>query len=206
MSWFSANLDFNDSASMVSESYLSDHHVHRPQKRLHLGLSEFQNKLIEFTNSITKLGTIRKLVNITNGFWLTPLECAEEAVNEAGSAEFPFCVQYRTLACADDNDIELVTDQSLLPLQWQPAAHILTILNDCVVRAQVIHFHSQKQTIFVVEGYKNGVSKGGEVHNDVRNGLLQSEVVTFLSTCKIFEDSSQEMFLSRINKPTCFFH
>ena len=117
--------DFNDTASMVSESYLSDYHVHR-QRRLHRGLSEFQKKLTEFTDSITKLGTIRKLVNITNGFWLTSLECAEGAVNEAGSAEFPFCVQYRALACADDNDIELVTDQSLLPLQWQPAAaHIV---------------------------------------------------------------------------------
>ena len=75
--------------------------------------------------SITKLNAIHKLVNITNRFWLTPLECAEEAVNEVGSAEFPFCVQYRALACADDNDIELVNNQSLLPLCWQPALYIV---------------------------------------------------------------------------------
>lgn len=109
----------NDSASMVLASYLSDYHVHR-QRKLNRGLSEFQKKLMEFTDSITKLGTIRKLVNITNRFGLILLECAEGAVNEAGSAEFPFGMHYRALACADNNNIELVIDQYLLLLCWQP--------------------------------------------------------------------------------------
>lgn len=103
---------------MVTASYLSDYHVHK-QKISDRNLSDFQIKLREFTDDITKLGTIRKLVHITNGLWVTPLECAQAAVNEAGSG-FPFVVRYRELASAEDNDIELVTDQNLLPLQWQP--------------------------------------------------------------------------------------
>jgi hypothetical protein len=92
--------------------------VHRQKKPT--TLPDFQIKLNEFADDITKLGTIRKLVHITNGLWLTPLECAQGAVNEAGSAEFPFGVRYRALGSANDNDVELVTDQHLLKLQWQP--------------------------------------------------------------------------------------
>jgi hypothetical protein len=67
-----------------------------------------------------RLGTIRKLVNIVNGIWLTPLECAKEAINEAGTAEFPFGVRYRALGSANDNNIKLVTNQYLPKLLWQP--------------------------------------------------------------------------------------
>jgi hypothetical protein len=103
---------------MVSASYLSDYHVHT-QKKSDRTLSHFQIQLSEFADSITRLGTIRKLVQITNGLWLTPVECAQEAVNEAGSIKFPFGVKYSSLASADNNDVELVTDQYLLDLQWQ---------------------------------------------------------------------------------------
>jgi hypothetical protein len=105
---------------MVSASYLSDYHVHT-QKKSDRTRSHFQIQLSNFADSITRLGTIRKLVQITNGLWLTPEECAQDAVNEAGSTKFPFCVQYSSLASANDNDVELVTDQYLLNLQWQPA-------------------------------------------------------------------------------------
>jgi hypothetical protein len=113
----------DDSDSMVAESYLSEYHVHRQQKAgldRNLKPSDFQIKFTAFTDDITKLGTIRKLVHITNGLWATPLECAQEAVNEAGSTEFPFGVRYRGLASANNNDIELVADQHLLALLWQP--------------------------------------------------------------------------------------
>lgn len=107
----------DDSASMVTASYLSEYHVHT-QKKIET-LSDFRKKLSQFTDDITRLGTIRKLVHIANGIWLKPIECAMEAINEAGTTEFPFGVRYRTLASANDNDIELVTDQYLPRLLWQ---------------------------------------------------------------------------------------
>jgi hypothetical protein len=57
---------------------------------------------------------------------MMPSDCARYAINEAGSAEFPFCVEYRVLAAADDNDIEVVADQFLPTLLWQqePDVHI----------------------------------------------------------------------------------
>ena len=115
----------DNSASIVSASYLSDYHVHT-QKKSDRTLSHFQIQLSDFTDSITRLGTIRKLVQITNGLWQTPMECAQEAVNEAGSTKFPFVVKYTSLASANNNDVELVTDQYLLDLKWQPEhqAHI----------------------------------------------------------------------------------
>jgi hypothetical protein len=114
-------VDDSESASMVTASYLSEYHVHQKKKPDSETLSDFQKRLTEFSDNIARLGTIRKLVNITNGNWLTALECAEEAINEAGnSAEFGF--HYRALASANDNDIELVIDQYLPKLLWQPLA------------------------------------------------------------------------------------
>jgi hypothetical protein len=92
--------------------------VHK-QRKPDRAISEFQIKLAELANEITKIGTIKKLTHITNGLWLTPLECAKEAVNGAGSSEFPYSVKYRALASANNNDIELVTEQNLPKLQWQ---------------------------------------------------------------------------------------
>jgi hypothetical protein len=92
--------------------------VHRQKKPENL--SDFQIRLTAFADNITKLRTIKKLVDITNGQWRTPLDCSQAAVNEAGSAEFPFGAQYRELAASEDNDIELVTDQYLPQLLWQP--------------------------------------------------------------------------------------
>jgi hypothetical protein len=108
-----------DSDSIVAESYISDYHVHQ-QKRLDGNVSGFELKVAELADQITKLGTVRKLVQISNGLWVTPLDCAQGAVNEAGSMEFPFNVRYRELATANQNDIEFVADQHIPRLEWQP--------------------------------------------------------------------------------------
>jgi hypothetical protein len=112
-----------DSASIVAESYLSNYHVHK-QTKPHGSLSAFQLRLTEFTDGITRLGTIRKLIQIiTNGIWLPPLQCAQEAVNEAGETDIPFVLEYRELVASDDNDVENVPDQNVLRLRWLPEAN-----------------------------------------------------------------------------------
>jgi hypothetical protein len=105
-----------DSASLVAPSYLSDFHVHHQVKPSRT-LSGFQIKLAELVDEITRFGTIAKLSHITNGLWMPPLDCAQQAVNGAGSNELLY-VKYRTLASADDNDVEVVLDQHLPRLQW----------------------------------------------------------------------------------------
>lgn len=109
----------DDSTSLVAASYLSEFHIHR-QRKTDKTLSEFQIKLAELADEITKIGTISKLTNIANGLWRTPVECAQEAVNVAGCTDFPYFVKYRALASAEDNNIELVANQYLPRLQWQP--------------------------------------------------------------------------------------
>ena len=70
---------------------------------------------------ITKLGTIKKLVQITNGVWILPQECAQRAVNEAGSAANErFNVRYREFATDNENDIELTPHLYYTNLQWHP--------------------------------------------------------------------------------------
>ena len=108
----------SDFHTYTCTSYLSDYHIHR-QKKLDNNLSGFQIKLTEFADNIMKLEMIMKLVHLTNRSWLMPLQCAQAAINKAGSTKFPFCVQYQTLALGNKNDIELVNDQHLLRLQWQ---------------------------------------------------------------------------------------
>ena len=123
MASWTGNSD-NDSESLVAPSYLTDYHIHRPKKVD--SLSGFQIKLMELAEGITESGTLTKLVDIANGSWLTPLQCAQAAVNEASGNEFPFRIVYRTLASANDNDIKLVNDHHLPHLQWQeePQAQI----------------------------------------------------------------------------------
>lgn len=58
------------------------------KKRPNRTLSEFQIRLAKFTDEIAKIGTIVKLRRLTNGEWLNPLDCAQEAVNAAGNNEF----------------------------------------------------------------------------------------------------------------------
>lgn len=101
----------------MAASYLSDYHIHR-QTRVDANLSNFRLLLAGFSDEIANLGIITKLAHIMNGSWQTPLECAETALNEAGSI-IHFQVQYQTMASANDNDIEFVNDQHLLPLRWQ---------------------------------------------------------------------------------------
>jgi hypothetical protein len=110
----------NDSESIVAESYLTDYHVHK--HGTHKNLSPFRKDLAEFTSSIANLGTIRKLVQLTNGFWWAPLQCAQTAMHEAGSQDFPYGVDYKNLLVSEGNDIEYVADQQILPLQWQAQA------------------------------------------------------------------------------------
>ena len=107
----------------MAASYLSDYHIHRPKKVDHdTNLSSFRLKLAGFAEEIANLGMTAKLAQIINGSWQTPPECAETAVDEAGSS-LNFQIQYQMLATANDNDIELVNDQHLLPLRWHPELH-----------------------------------------------------------------------------------
>jgi hypothetical protein len=144
----------DDSASLVAESYLSEYHIHR-QKTVDRTLtdSDFQVRLTKFAEEITKLGTIKKLVQIVNGIWILPLECAMRAVNDAGSAESEsrFNVRYREFATDNDNHIELTPHQYFSTLQWhpEPQAHIpgSTFLNRIctevfsLVKKIIIDFH-----------------------------------------------------------------
>jgi hypothetical protein len=60
------------------------------------------------------------MIQITNGLWLTPLQCAQMAVDEAGS-DLRLSVKYKELVASNDNEIEYVasSDQHILRLQWQ---------------------------------------------------------------------------------------
>lgn len=106
-------------------------------------------RLGEFTNSITNIGTIRKLVDISNGEWLLPETCAAEAVNQAS---FSHSVHYRQLATADDNDIEEIPDPCLLPLGWHPEVQniqgSLFLWEICKQVLELVFHHSYKFLIF----------------------------------------------------------
>lgn len=137
----------NDSDSVVAASYISDYHVHRQQKQ-DRSISGFQMELNKFSDDITKLGTIKKLVHISNGLWLTPPVCAQQAVEEAGTIDLPFNVHYGKLASSNDNDIELVTYQNLPGLHWQldprarfPGSHFLYKISTNVLNLVFIYFY-----------------------------------------------------------------
>ena len=104
---------------MVAASFISDYHVHR-QMKPDRDVSGFRIEVIKFADDIINLGTTGKLIHINNGHWTTPLDSAKKAMDEAGSSEFPFVAKYRQLASANNNDIELVSDQRLPGLKWQP--------------------------------------------------------------------------------------
>lgn len=106
--------------SLVTESYLSDHHVH--QRANHLNMSDFRCKFLEFCNSLAEFGAIRHLVNLSNGHWIPPDVMATFAVRGAASPEFDqyfkYREAYRALALHENNEIELIADQNLPVLQW----------------------------------------------------------------------------------------
>jgi hypothetical protein len=105
---------------MVAASFISDYHIHQ-QMKPDRGVSDFRIEVIKFANDIViSLGMTAKLIHINNGHWTTPLDGAKAAMEEARTIEFPFVVKYKQLASANNNDIELISDQRLPGLYWQP--------------------------------------------------------------------------------------